>query len=730
MQDLGDKPQSRFAMTFALVTDRQNLALYVDQVRFAADQEREAFGFIPAAAYDDFAFQERLIVAVEESSSELVGYTIVGGATPQGRIFQTWTKSSFRGRGIGHKLIGEVIRRFEVWGYLSVRAEVAADLPDANQFYGSLGFDIVRVKTGGEARRRQINVRVRELATPSLLDVSSAESQGLGKLELGPSTSPRSPLYLIDVNVLLDAGKKRDRAPFVQQLISAAFDNEVRLAVSSEFVSELEAQTDKRADDPMLELARALPRLLAPRGERLHRWLAELGTVVFPSRAANTQLRRRDLSDLTHLATAVEECAAGFITSEKAILRAAPYFRSTHQLDILSPEAFGPEEPQAARSISLGGKFQFTEREVDDTNRGDAERFLGAQHLSARQTQLCLSAGSISRPRRRRVFCMDGRVVGYAGWGRAGSGTPTTLSAFLDEGCEAASAVAEHLLLSVVGDLKANATTVIDFQPHIGQSTLRRAAIGIGFFGLGGNSPRTQPLRKVAIKATATDDNWHLVIRDVLDSAGLRFPASIPVYSDPEQSIELVDRLGNSMQLSLREVERHFSPVLFALPQRPAVVLPIKASYAEELFRGSAQPNFLSNREAILHFTRAYIGSASSYGVISEGSLVIFYESARKGGRGAATAVARVLQRYLMDKTVAPSYAARRGVLDASTIHGMGRTAQVTVTELSEPMIFERPVTLEELRNIGCVDGTNFVTARSISSDHLRIILSLGMSGA
>jgi len=156
-----------------------------------------------------------------------LGYSIFGGALPQGRILQTWTSESSRGLGVGRRLIEEVAKLLEEAYFLSMRADVAADLADANQFYERVGFEVVRTRPGGKTRGRVINVRVRELATPSLLDLAGDE-HALGHLTTLPSSLGQPPLYTLDLNVVLDVSKQRVRSDIAGKVMSMAFEGEIR----------------------------------------------------------------------------------------------------------------------------------------------------------------------------------------------------------------------------------------------------------------------------------------------------------------------------------------------------------------------------------------------------------------------------------------------------------------------------------------------------------------------
>lgn len=66
-------------MAFKILTSRQDVMPFIEKVQMAADRERKSFGFLPASAYDQFALQGRLVVAIDDESEQFLGYVAYGG---------------------------------------------------------------------------------------------------------------------------------------------------------------------------------------------------------------------------------------------------------------------------------------------------------------------------------------------------------------------------------------------------------------------------------------------------------------------------------------------------------------------------------------------------------------------------------------------------------------------------------------------------------------------------
>src|SRR5260370_12419075 len=326
--DLSD-PQTR------ILSAVRDVEPYVDNVRAAADEEPNALGILPHTDYAEAAEQERLLIAVIENNGikSYAGHLMFGFVFPCARIFQTYVRPEFRFRGIGRKLVESLVSRAEKSHFLSIKERVADDL-QANTLWEQMGFELIRTRAGKGKSERRINVRIRELATPNLLDFMRAPSNAEpADLKFINRLSGPAPIYAIDLNVLFDVTKHRPRAKEAGRVIRAGFSNLVRLAVTEEFIHELDRTSKPSPSDPILELAANLPVLLAPPAAQMQSIISALGPIVFPDRWQLNALTEQNQSDLTHLAIAIHHGVAGFITSENAILKSRSQLLARFSLD-------------------------------------------------------------------------------------------------------------------------------------------------------------------------------------------------------------------------------------------------------------------------------------------------------------------------------------------------------------------------------------------------------------
>jgi len=183
-------------------------------------------------------------------------------------------------------LIAAIVAWGEKTNYLTVSARVAADL-SANRFWERAGFSFVRQESGGKSTGRMINVRVRVLDTPSLLDMMAFKSvvpkEGIQHIHLDPRPIISIQTYVLDLNIFFDIVKRRTHKAEATRLISAGLDQEARVFVTPEFVEELKRNRVLNKPDPILEFAYALPVLpLIPQAE-IDTLLPEIEPLIFPN---------------------------------------------------------------------------------------------------------------------------------------------------------------------------------------------------------------------------------------------------------------------------------------------------------------------------------------------------------------------------------------------------------------------------------------------------------------
>jgi hypothetical protein len=184
---------------------------------------------------------------------------------------------------------------------------------------------------------------------------------------------------------------------------------------------------------------------------------------------------------------------------------------------------------------------------------------------------------------------------------------------------------------------------------------------------------------------------------------------------------------GRTLRLALRDFESRYGPTLLILDNRPVAIVPIRRPYADDLLRTSQQRHLLPLPEAAIRNERLYLSSPRTLRVLVPGSVLMFYESVgRERGRGAVIACARVVRNALREAATVSPELARRGVLTTQEIAGLSTTGTTALIYFDQLMRLTRPVCLGRLRDLGCVDRANLVTARRIPTSAALSILEEG----
>lgn len=711
-----------------ILTSRSEIEPYQQDIQDAGDSERNSFGFLMPGAYRDFVRQRRAVIAICTDTDALVGYVLYGGAFPQAKIFQTYVSPDFRGQKVGQELLKTVFSRLEAVGYLSVLANVASDLTEADRFYENIGFDLISTKAGGKTRQRLINVRARELSTPSLLDFLEQPSSAVHSIAFRAPYKNRSPLYIVDLNVVFDVVRERPRSEVAQGVISSAMENGVRVAITDELIAELEKHSFPNKPDPILGLCKALPRLRLPASRVISEYRQQLLPIVFPDKTNFSSLKKNDEADLRHLITAIQENAQGFITSDTAILRASTDIEKMFGLSILSPSTFGQgfavEYGDGHSTVVSTGTANIERHHFSNCDSSDLDSLFSKFHLSDQLRLVVTAAGTSNAPRRREIVRSNGQLICFASWeAPTASYSERKLHLYANESHEDAPLAISSLIETACRDIGHQSVAIFLLETLARQHLIRATARTFGFHPENTDNPRNSVLRKAVLGRAILPEQWDNLKSDLKEALGITI--SGPLSALDSRLINILDIKDKQTKVSLMELEELLGPSILCASDRAGVILPIWPSYAEELFHGTKQPSFLDHNSAIIKPTKAYIGG--HYDAIPEGGLAFFYESSKQNGRKAIIAVARILKRYALTTDQVKSISSDRGVFSEKSIDASAEKRSLkTVIDIGSVMLFSTPISLNELRQIGCADGANFITSKSIEPKHCIELIRAG----
>jgi len=432
-----------------------------------------------------------------------------------------------------------------------------------------------------------------------------------------------------------------------------------------------------------------------------------------------------------HLATAICHKAAGFITGEKAILRARTDLQAKYSLDVVGAEEFAEtvepsdsSEPQQIQAVREGqtlvGKL------VEHNDHSLVQTFLDRLRCPQQLAHDAMQGDSGRRHRKMMVTC-DGSVVGFASWDVPSAVRPyLQLFLCIDEDHSAVTLAADFLLDSASRESLHEHPIQLSLRLLPGHVTTRRLAISHGFRPAANESSSTT-LQKIALGQSVTAKNWAQVSQQLKAGMELELPDSIPAFQSLRQTIAIKVPTGQLAELPLQELETLLSPTLLLLPGRSGAIVPVRRVYASDLLHAGKQLQLLAGPQAVLLRERVYFSHPRTARVLVEGAPIIFYESARKGGSASAIAVARIARVEIVSKDGANNELFSRGVIDKKILKHLCLADTAVATTIDNIMTFTVPVGLERLRSVGAIDGANLVTARTLQASQLIKIVEEGM---
>ena len=735
-------------MSESIVIDPNEIKTYVDEIRQLADANKDALGFLPASVYSESAMKGGLWVAVDRIR-KVRGYLLFGGRFPRLRIFQIFVRSEYRGSGIARTLLEKLRDYGEQLNYLTITARVAREL-EANRFWEACGF-LVTDRIPGKARGRPLNKYTLELNVPSLFRGESLRAIDSTQIrfpaEVGvdvdahralraiDSTQIRfsgpilsTPSYVIDLNVFFDVLRNRDKEES-SIVLSLGLNGDVCLFVTSEFVKELERHTADRQRDPVLDLARNLSTLPDVDPDTAKPLIEDLRTLLWSGIPKTGRRAVNDASDLSHLASCIHHKVDGFITRDEAILRHAADLRRVHDLNIVSPtyfiDLFDGDFPRPESALASVDRQDIEITDLDERNRKDVEKFLRGLDVDPDQVRSCLAPGSTRHPRPRRIVRFGSRLVGMGSWKNPGPGRVTDLHLYVDEKQPNSERAIDRLFLESMHGGVDRHLLRLDLHTSRSQEKTREVAVHAGFRPPKHEGGSSGALAKVSFRGVVGADNWPSFRRDFKAKTDCELlQEDVPSWRTISDTGIVMDtgQRGRPVTISSFDFETLVSPCALILPDRTAVIIPIKKKYTGLISSTGRQRSLLPEKETAFRLERAYFLAAGKHGLLPMGTIVVFYVSSPQRE---AVALARVTFSDTLTKAQAVTKLGRQGVLSEKDIaRKADRCGKITAFTFDNLLKFQTNVSYQDLKRDGCVSGANLVTAQRLTHRDLRRIVN------
>lgn len=695
-----------------------------DVVRWG-DSDKNALGFLPTQVYGYQAQKGNLFVATTLSSGRLkyAGHILFDARYPRASVLQVFVSPDARGIGTAKRLLDRLKEHLTELHFISIYAGVAEDLQHANAFWERNCFYVQRTRPGGKTRNRTILMRSHELDSPQLFQRSGISNGN--PFGLNSELQNEKPIYLLDLNVLFDLGPRRQRNELALDVFHAERHGACQLAVSGELRAELvrTASAVKRSD-PIHSWAAIFITFPVPPDTEKNELIKELSCLVFPDKTRDQSFSANDLSDLTHLATAVHHRLAGFITNDDAILSAAAQIEAKFSIHVISPLVFQPSRDLSAKeeqfeTTTVGATLTTAafNAETDDLLRQMLKR------LGVADSEAVAQWGALDTAERtiqRMSVALDGHLVGYLACPWKMESFCITGRLALDEANSHAQTAGRLLLNKLLSRAKESAPRQISLHLAPRQTVARELAIGLGFAGAENGSS----LSKLVLNRVVTPLNWAATTNELATLAQLKLPNTCPSYKGIDQQIEILCPDGNRRYVPLHEVETSLAPAIFCLPGRPAVITPIQKDFAAHLLDHSPQDTFLPRVRATQYTERHYFSSERTLKFFTRGTIILFYESGKGGGAAAIVAIGRVQRAFLKQDEAIDQTDFNPSVLNSKTLTSIGTSKTKTVTAFDNLIVLPRFVPLRSLQRLNCGEAHQLISTRPITSEQLNAILS------
>ena len=663
-----------------------------------------------------------LWIAVDRTNKELMGYLLFGGTYPHLKVFQVNVLPEFRSRGLARRLIEELRKYGEEKSYQTISSRVATEL-EANKFWQGIDFRIIRQVPGGERSGRTLNIYLFELDTPSLFRELQSDTftDEVGVQPIGYPFRPilQTPSYVIDLNVFFDVVRRRDIGESAR-ILSSAFNNEIKLHVTSEFIRELNRHSPDFENDPVLEFARGLPVLPELSADTLAPLTEEIRKILFPDTTGTGKERPNEVSDRIHLASCIHHRAYGFITRDTAILRRTTELHAEYDLRIISPaDLYDPhQEPDPPFPLTAAvEQREISVAELHERDRAGAEAFLAGLGVGSSDVFSCLAPGTTHSPRLRLVARTEKEVIAIGSWSASHSTHRDTAAyLYVNEDHPSSDNAISYILESAINSGRYGQLSRLDLETGQRQIRTREVAISRGF------QPRdvSRILTKISLKGMITRDSWPSFVSELEEVAALVLPNRIPRYDELVNTGIFPRKKGNDRRsiISLFDFETLISPGALICPGRTAAMIPIRPAYADELLPSTVrQIPALPGKEAAFRLERAYFSGGRGLDLLTPGKVAVFYISR---GRQEAVAAARITFSGNLTKTQAVLNLGRQGVLTEEEIHQTANSrGEVAAFTFDNVVVFPQYIPYQDLKKMGCIGPANLVTAEELSHDSL-----------
>jgi GNAT superfamily N-acetyltransferase/predicted nucleic acid-binding protein len=695
-------------MGYKILKTPEEVSSYINEIATVADRNRSSFGFLSTSAYEQMALKGQLWV-VTDSHKQMKGYLMFGGTMPTLKIFQIYSCPSVKGHGVGALLIKALKEHAKSQNYHSISARVASDL-DANAFWEKMGFPIYRQQEGGKTTKRMINVRGYLLHDNDLFG-------GLAHLteKVEPSRPILArPIYVLDLNLLMDVLRSRQGHDEIFNLVQMGLRGGLSLFVTPELKEELKRNSSSFSDDPLYKLAGGFPEI--KHEASLDDLARKLREVVFPCRATNGKKAQNDESDLLHLAYCIAAGANGFITREKALLRASQDIKYKHGVSVISPGELILRDGESLDFLtSANFDFTLSSTLVTDEISTFVLGFFPPDNIAS----LLSAKAPLQDPPVVHAARFDDELLAVYFFQKPIKLTRNALAAlYVDEASDKSIAAIDHFLETALR-YKNGFSYRLDIYIGKGQSFTEETLLKKGFFKSEGH------FSKIIIPSFLGQKNWIGFAKDIKSLCSFSIPDKMPSKKELENTgICVTDSKGNSQIFPWFDFETIVGPRFILGAERGCVIVPIRENYAAGLMGNLRnQKSLLSSYDKTLLLEKAYFRSPRGAPMFHRGLVVAFYVSGRNSIQE-IIGFARITYTDVVDVSEAAVKLGRQGVLSPEELDSVAdKNRRIHTFTFDNFLEFDNRVSFHRAKGLGLISKANLVSPEMIGFEKLKTLI-------
>jgi predicted nucleic acid-binding protein len=294
---------------------------YLESVIKLGDNNSKTLGFFPKSAFEQFAKNQKILVAIDEHSDIFLGY-LLHNANKKSRsisIVHFCIDSSYRGDGIAGYLFNELKNKTDNGFYKGIRVHCRRDYGIDN-FWKRLGFYPKDEKSGRGKKDTRLTVWWYDYKIPSLLNYSDID-----KLNAKQKV-------VLDANIFFDLENNVTKNTIEsQELLADWLQESVELCLTNEIFDEINRKDDVSEREKARKAAHKY-KLIEQENQDVANQLKSFYT--------SNELSDNDKSDIKHLEHTIASGIHFFLTRDAALQKKADKIEHNFGLKVLAPAHF------------------------------------------------------------------------------------------------------------------------------------------------------------------------------------------------------------------------------------------------------------------------------------------------------------------------------------------------------------------------------------------------------